>query len=155
MNAQYVIRRLRAGTPEMQTVRELDRALFPFDKVVKLDRGTWWLVYDRQTHAAVGFAGLAVRGRWGALVRAGVLPCARGEGLHPRLIAVRLAAARRLGLGGVTTYTTTDNSPSANNLIDAGFRLGRQRRGKRFLEWRLRLSEEHRDDPARRQAQKQ
>jgi GNAT superfamily N-acetyltransferase len=103
-----------------------------FDPMVRPDlpRGHWWLVWDAdvprlyQPHP-VAFCGLtealATPGS-GYLKRVGVLKGYRGHGLQRRLITVRERKARKLGLTTMLT-DTTDNPPSANSLIGAGYRL--------------------------------
>ena len=56
------------------------------------------------------------------LSRAGVLPAWRGQGLQRRLIALRERLARRQGFVWMIS-DTTDNVPSSNNLIKAGYKL--------------------------------
>jgi ribosomal protein S18 acetylase RimI-like enzyme len=76
----------------------------------------------------VAFAGLRLcampenRGL-GFLCRAGVLPAYRGRGLQKKLIRVREAAARQLGLKELVTYCLCSNSPSINSLVGCGFRF--------------------------------
>ena len=104
-----------------------------FDPLVRPDlpRGYWWLVYDKDAWVSWGgprplaFCGLtealATPGT-GYLKRAGVLKAYRGQGIQRRLITVREKKARRLGL--VTMLTdTTDNPPSSNSLIRAGYKI--------------------------------
>lgn len=90
----------------------------PYDKVGSV----WWIAYEGKT--PVGYAGIK---RWGStmafLCRAGVLKEYRGRGLHARLLRVREAWAKRLGLKTLITYTAPFNLQSANNLIRAGFVL--------------------------------
>lgn len=90
------------------------------------DKGYWWLVYEGDTRTnPMAFCGLthavATPGA-GYLKRAGVLKAFRGQGLQRRLITVREKKARRLGLDTMLT-DTTDNPPSANSLIRAGYRI--------------------------------
>lgn len=85
--------------------------------------GYWWLAYDGEK--AVGFCGIVPSKQWeetGYFKRAGVLPEYRGHGIHHRLIRVRLNKARKVGWKWVVT-DTTHNPPSANNLIQAGFKM--------------------------------
>lgn len=103
-----------------------------FDPLVRPDlpRGYWWLVYHPQPgymedHHPIGFCGLthalATEGS-GYLKRAGVLKAYRGHGLQRKLITVREKKARKLGLTTMLT-DTTDNPPSANSLIAAGYKI--------------------------------
>jgi len=89
----------------------------------KYDYGFWWLAYCG--NEPVGFAGITpstIGPGVGYLKRAGVLPAHRGHGLQRRLLRVRERRARELGWRSVIT-DTTDNVPSSNNLIKAGYRL--------------------------------
>lgn len=91
--------------------------------VIDTEEGYWWLAYAGDK--AVAFAGLSAsyvkQGR-GYLTRSGVLEEHRGHGLQVRLIRAREAKAKRLKWTEVVT-DTTDNIPSANSLIRAGYRL--------------------------------
>lgn len=85
--------------------------------------GYWWIGYRGQE--AVAFCSIRQSYWWanvGYLSRAGVAESARGQHLQRRLIAVRLALARRLGYVAVIT-DTCQNPASSNNLTDAGFRM--------------------------------
>lgn len=85
--------------------------------------GHWWVALDEDE--PVGFAALVARAQVpdaGYMVRAGVMPVARGNNLQRRMINARLQYARRLGWNHVVT-DTFDNIHSANNLIACGFRL--------------------------------
>ena len=94
------------------------------------ENGYWWLVWDDEfppsaKHPPMAFCGFtlaALTPGAGYLKRAGVMRAFRGQGLQRRLITVREKKARTLGL--VTMLTdTTDNPPSANSLIRAGYRI--------------------------------
>jgi GNAT superfamily N-acetyltransferase len=104
-----------------------------FDPLVRPDlpRGYWWLVYDKAAWAmpyvAIAFCGLTecpapTAPGYGYLKRAGVLKAYRGQGLQRKLITVRERKARKLGLTTMLT-DTTDNPPSANSLIRAGYKI--------------------------------
>ena len=97
--------------------------LFPALDEDTLARGWWWLAY--RGDEAVGFAGLTQTyndPKIGYFKRAGIDPKHRGHGLQSRLIRVRIAKARKLGLTSVIT-DTTDTVYSANNLYKAGFKM--------------------------------
>ena len=102
--------------------------------------GYWWLGLGPYGQL-VGFAGMAASRRilgWGYLNRTGVMPAYRGYGLHSKFIQVREAKARKLGWEGLVT-DTTDNNPSSNNLMTAGFKLYTPRRPwafKNSLYWK-------------------
>jgi hypothetical protein len=63
------------------------------------------------------------RGNRVFMCRAGVRAWARGNALQRRLLRVREAKARQLGMERSVTYTTRWNIPSGNNLIRAGYRV--------------------------------
>jgi GNAT superfamily N-acetyltransferase len=76
----------------------------------------------------MAYAGVRIHRSWpdvAYLCRAGVRPEFRGHGLQRRLIAVRVAWAKRRGLYSVTTEVADWNVASANSLIRAGFKLWR------------------------------
>lgn len=85
--------------------------------------GVWWLAYCGDD--AVAFAGVVpsthVR-NGGYLSRVGVLPRHWGRGLQRRLTRAIEARARRIGWDSIVS-DTTDNPVSANNFIQAGYRL--------------------------------
>jgi GNAT superfamily N-acetyltransferase len=106
---------------------------------VKYDYGHWWLAYCGKD--PVGFAGITPSSLGpgiGYLKRIGVLPEHRGQGLAARLTKARERCAKRNGWTRVIT-DTTDNVPSANNMIKAGYRLFEPPYGKwafeRSLYW--------------------
>jgi GNAT superfamily N-acetyltransferase len=109
-------------------VLALDEVCFPDDWRVKLDDSIWWLVWRGKE--AVGYAGLrpckAPRNAGvGFLCRVGVVPKHRGRGLQKRLIAVREATARRLGLKELVTYCVPWNCASINSLVSCGYKFYR------------------------------
>jgi GNAT superfamily N-acetyltransferase len=102
-----------------------------FDASIRADfeRGYWWLVNEELSPvwnkngpiAFCGFTHALNDPGAGYLKRVGVLKAYRGQGLQRRLITVRERKARTLGL--VTMLTdTTENPPSANSLISAGYK---------------------------------
>lgn len=84
--------------------------------------GHWWIAYHGSE--PVAFAGLqkARSADSGYLVRSGVLPAHRGHGLQVRLLRAREKQARKNGWR-FTLTDTTNNIPSSNSLIRAGYRL--------------------------------
>ena len=106
-----------------ETLIELQRACLPHDALYFPDEGVWWIAYHRRT--PVAFACLVPSQQIADAVylsRSGVTPLARGGGIQRRLIRVRLAWAKKQGYNWAVS-DTTDNGPSANNLISCGFRL--------------------------------
>lgn len=120
-----VIRRLPMHY--IQVVQQLDAEIFSADEPAIDLRGAWWVAWDtsHSPYKPVAFAGCRRLSddSYGFFQRAGVLPAYRGQGIHGRLIDARLRWAKRTHLDGVITYTVLDNTASANNLIDKGFRL--------------------------------
>jgi len=113
-------------TNDEVTVRRIYKDCFPGETSIELkdQRNQWWLLRVRGEE--VGFcaarpASLSPRVCFFSL--AGVLPKYRGYRLQVDLIRIRLKWARRNGFSRVITYTSTDNIPSARNLIRCGFTL--------------------------------
>ena len=87
--------------------------------------GHWWLVRDEDTKQHVAFAGLVPASydpRMGYFTRVGVLHVARGHKLQKRLLSVAARRARRNGWVSIIS-DTTDNPPSANAMISAGYKI--------------------------------
>jgi GNAT superfamily N-acetyltransferase len=107
-----------------KSLADLHRLTF-FDAAAMptFDLGAWWLAY--QDRDAVAFAGVMpsthVR-NGGYFSRVGVLRRHRGRGLQRKLMAVVEARGRRIGWDSIVS-DTTDNPVSANNFIQAGYRL--------------------------------
>lgn len=118
------VREVDGQTYEKQ-LRCLHDSCFGDDAYVPdFSKGFWWVGLGSYGELA-GFTGLVTSRRligWGYLIRTGVLPAFRGNGLHLRFIKVREKKARRLGWKGLVT-DTTENHPSSNNLIAAGYKL--------------------------------
>lgn len=114
------------------TVFDLDTKIFVKGERLsgeEMDRTTWWIARDPEGNA-VAYAGARLFNgsadkpyKMAYLVRAGVLPSARGAGLQRRLIHCRVQWAQRQKAKAAITYTLHSNSPSANNLFKAGFVL--------------------------------
>lgn len=102
----------------------LQKKILPSDTIFRPDRGHWWIAYA-EDGKPVAFAGLVRSARWtdtGYLCRAGVLDEYTGNGLQKRLILARIKQARKLGWNWLIS-DTTNNPPSANSLINAGFKI--------------------------------
>lgn len=117
------------GTDEeiADTIRELHTEIFR-DSAPQIDPdiGHWWLAFAiDEGRELAGFCGLTptyADASLGYLKRAGVRRDHRGHGLQRRFVRVREAKARRLGMRAIIT-DTSDNPPSANNLIDCGYHI--------------------------------
>lgn len=104
-------------------ILRLHKECFPSDVRPPIGFGWWWLIYCDGEPA--GFAGMIPSKRWlncGYFCRAGILPEHRGKKLQRRLIRVRMAMAKKVGMYAVLS-DTRDNPSSANNLIECGFRM--------------------------------
>lgn len=116
----------REDTP--LAVLPLDEQCFPSDHRPTLENSLWWVMWHGKE--PVGYAGLRVcesscNKGLGFLSRAGVVAKHRGRGLQRRLIRVREAEAKALGLKEVITYVAHWNCPSLNSLVACGYRFYR------------------------------
>jgi GNAT superfamily N-acetyltransferase len=103
---------------------DLHRLTF-FDSapIPKFDQGYWWLAFHEA--APIGFAGVIPSTRAhnaGYFSRVGVLKRHCGHGLQLRMMRAMESRARNNGWGCLVS-DTTNNIPSANNFIRAGYRL--------------------------------
>jgi len=106
-------------------LRVLQLACLPSDEPVFPSDGVWWLGRDTSSNQPVAFGLVQPSNQWrdtAYLARAGVLPAWRGQGLQRRLIGLRERYARKKGFVWMIS-DTTDNVPSSNNLIKAGYKL--------------------------------
>ena len=100
--------------------------------------GHWWIA--RVGRKAVGFAGLVESSHCphtGYLVRVGVLPAHRGNGLQRRFMRALEARAKRNGWSGIVADTRT--ALSANNFARAGYHIFEPERRWAFVDsiyWR-------------------
>jgi GNAT superfamily N-acetyltransferase len=121
----YRVRKADAQDDEVaDTLAELHRLTF-FDgaPIPDFDWGYWWLAY-RET-MPVAFAGVVPSTHVhhaGYICRVGVLKEHCGHGLQLRLMRAMELRARRNGWSCMVS-DTTQNVPSANNFIRAGYRL--------------------------------
>jgi GNAT superfamily N-acetyltransferase len=90
---------------------------------VEPEKDYWWIAYlATEPCAFAALSELPHDKDAGYLKRAGVFREHRGNGLQQRLIRCREALARRFGWKILLT-DTTNNIPSSNSLIRAGYRL--------------------------------
>lgn len=122
---RYRIREVDGHDEEIvDTLGDLHRLTF-FDgaSIPAFEEGDWWLVYHGAI--AVAFAGM-VRSTHeknaGYFSRVGVLKRHWGNALQLRLIRAMESRARHHGWCSIVS-DTTENVPSANNFIRAGYRL--------------------------------
>ena len=80
----------------------------------------WWVMLDEGE--IVAYCGSIYSKGICIFNRAWVKKSHRGQGIQRRMIKTRLKAASTFCHIAIT-YTTLDNFPSANNLIDCGFKL--------------------------------
>lgn len=105
----------------------LDAQIFVKDEhmtIEEAERTVWWIARD-ESGQPVAYAGARAipKQRLSYLVRAGVLPSARGHGLQRRLIRCRVNWSAKQNAAAAITYTIHTNYPSSNNLIHSGFRM--------------------------------
>lgn len=123
--------RIREVFPEDDTVahhelRTLHTLTF-FDTASQPDLfvGHWWLVRHEESGINVAFAGVVPADytpATGYFIRVGVLQVARGHKLQKRLLSVVERRARKNGWTSIVS-DTTDNPPSANAMISAGYKI--------------------------------
>ncbi len=82
----------------------------------------WFIVFSGDTPAAFSVVSEVSENLW-YLSRAGVMPEYRGYGLQLRMIKARVKAVlKAYPDAAIVTDTVTENWPSSNNLIKAGFK---------------------------------
>lgn len=121
---KLVYRQVDDANPEVKrTLQRLQKACLPYDTVYFPPDGVWWLVYDKTEPVAFGCVTPSQQDPEGAyLGRSGVLPSHRGHGIQRELIRKRCRWAKSHGYKHAYS-DTTDNNPSANNMIKSGFLL--------------------------------
>lgn len=123
----YTIRTVDAEDDDISdTLEELHRRTF-FDSapIPDFELGYWWMAYHQQ--GPVAFAGVIPSTHAenaGYFCRVGVVREHWGRTLQLRLMRAIEARARENGWSWIVS-DTTDNVPSANNFIRAGYRLYR------------------------------
>lgn len=115
------LRRVRSDL-DREAVRDLNSDLF--DDSINLDRGAWWVGWSDGCPVSFGGARSHRHGRdWGCyLLRAGVLPAHRHQGLQARHIWARLRWASEKRMPYAWAYTAPSNAASMRTLIRCGFR---------------------------------
>lgn len=120
----------------------LQKKCLPNDKPYDTTSGYWWIA--TKNGVDIGFAGLVHSSRWSDccnLIRAGVVPDMRGQGLQKKFIRVRIRQAKALKMNWIVT-STFDNPASANSLISCGFKMFNPSKPwmtKHTSYWRLKL----------------
>jgi len=137
------IKRVDTRQPAVQTrLSALQKKCLPYDKPYDTNHGYWWIA--TQDGVDCGFAGLVCSPWWsdcGYLIRCGVVPDCRGQGLQKKFIRVRIRQAKALKMNWVIT-STYDNPASANSLISCGFKMFNPTKPwmtKHTSYWRLKL----------------
>ncbi len=111
-------------TKNVTLIKKLNERIFPRDPLDLRHNNVYWIL--RINEMPVGFAVLHPLTNEPETVfysRAGLLPKARGRGLHRRLIDVRNRYCKKNLYKQAITYTMDDNVASANNLISCGFKF--------------------------------
>ena len=93
------IQRVDARQSAVQTrLSVLQKKCLPFDKQYDTTNGHWWIATKNGVDC--GFAGLIYSAWWsdcGYLIRCGVVPDMRGQGLQKKFIRVRIRQAKEIG----------------------------------------------------------
>lgn len=108
---------------ELVFIDGMHQACF-IEKTPNLRIGHWWIGRDKDK--PVCFGGLVPSHRWhhtAYLIRSGVMPSHRGQGLQRRLIAARERKARWTAVRYVVTDTSIHNPASSNSLIRCGYKM--------------------------------
>jgi GNAT superfamily N-acetyltransferase len=141
-SSKYRIRQV-AIADFLPELREMQRECLPGNSF-QLDSGAWFLAFFEGHCLApvpVGYAKISPSRGYdscGYLACAGIMPKHRGHGLQRLLIRRRERYARGLGWLWLISHTT-ENTVSANNLIEQGFRLFEPKKlwaKKKSLYWR-------------------
>ncbi len=114
-----------AGDDEIaDTLADLHRlTFFGSAPMPDFDWGHWWMAYrDGMPVAFAGIVPSTYVENAGYFCRVGVLNEHLGRSLQVRLMRAVEARARSIGWSCIVS-DTTDNLPSANNFIRAGYRL--------------------------------
>jgi len=137
------IQRVDTRLDSVQTrLSVLQKKCLPSDKLYDTNHGYWWIATQDGVDCA--FAGLVCSPWWsdcGYLIRCGVVPDMRGQGLQKKFIRVRVRQAKTLKMNWVIT-STYDNPASANSLISCGFKMFNPTKpwmAKHTSYWRLKL----------------
>ena len=137
------IQRVDTRLDSVQTrLSVLQKKCLPSDKLYDTNHGYWWIATQDGVDSA--FAGLVCSPWWsdcGYLIRCGVVPDMRGQGLQKKFIRVRVRQAKTLKMNWVIT-STYDNPASANSLISCGFKMFNPTKpwmAKNTSYWRLKL----------------
>lgn len=144
---KFAIRKANIKSPKIAAlITRLQKETLPYDKPYEPVHGVWFIAYAENGDPAA-YAGLVQSTQWADtayLCRAGVLYKYRGKGLQKRLIKARIRAAKTMGFNWLIS-DTSDNAPSANSLISAGFRMydpSKPYALNNSLYWRLKLKAE-------------
>ena len=137
------IQRVDTRLDSVQTrLSVLQKKCLPYDKPYDTNHGYWWIATQDGVDCA--FAGLICSPWWSDcayLIRCGVVPNCRGQGLQKKFIRVRIRQAKALKMNWVIT-STYDNPASANSLISCGFKMFNPTKpwmAKHTSYWRLNL----------------
>ena len=104
-------------------IYELDQEFFPGCVDVQWTNTDWIICYNKGTPIAYGAITWKSNNTYGFLSRAGVHEDHRGHGIQKEMIKRRVAAAKKLGIIYVMSYTVPSGYASSNSLINNGFKL--------------------------------
>lgn len=142
---KYFVRKVNNKSKRVQnTLNRLQKEILPSDKLCDVTEGHWWIVYT-DANKPVGFAGLCQSSQFADCAffhRAGVMDEHTGHGLQKRLIKARINKAKAMGFNWAVS-DTSKNPPSANSLINCGFKMYRPSKPWGWewtCYWRLKLT---------------
>jgi len=105
-----------------QRLRLLDEEVFFGCGNEFKDNRDWWVMLNTSGRI-IAYCSCSYSDGVCIFTRAWVHKPYRGKGFQKRMIDCRIRAAKKQGCITVITYTLHNNSYSANNLLDKGFRL--------------------------------
>ena len=110
-------------TKQYQQIAKLDFKFFPFDyPIVDWDSSILWLLKEGDEY--IGYCGIKpLNSTECYLIRSGLKPSFRGNGLQKSMINLRVKWAKNNDYSFIVTDTATHNFPSINNLIACRFKM--------------------------------
>ena len=111
-------------THNLKLIEKLNNKIFPNDPIYPMESDACWIVYKNDFPVGFGCLRPLVYEPGNVFFnRAGIFQNVTGNGLHKRLIGVRLSWCKKYGYENVITYVMDDNLASANNLAKMGFKM--------------------------------
>jgi GNAT superfamily N-acetyltransferase len=118
----------------------MDRRCFRNDGPIYIHKSDLlWIGVDSESGKPACFTTATFRANKLSIIRMGVLPAYRGQGLQARMLKAVLREARKLGASEVRAVVASWNVHSMNNFIRAGFQTWAPSRNRyaRFVHWKV------------------